>query len=122
MARISRANLNQPCRDSGIPRVSQPAGPLVLAKCFDRHIDSNTTVDNDYIIQIDTKSPRVPATRLLAVVDTTIGVSEPAPFQRGAAVRLGRSSHDAQVFDGCVCSFGSYWPRRRPRLLQGRVD
>jgi hypothetical protein len=31
MARISRANLNQPCRDSGIPRVSQPAGPLVLA-------------------------------------------------------------------------------------------
>src|SRR5580700_7949404 len=30
MARISRANLNQPCRDSGIPRVSQPAGPLVL--------------------------------------------------------------------------------------------
>jgi hypothetical protein len=31
MAQILRANLNQPCRDSGIPPMSQTAKPLVLA-------------------------------------------------------------------------------------------
>ena len=51
----------------------------------------------------------VPATGLLAVVDTIIGVSEPASLQRGAAVLLWRSSHDAQVFYGCVCS-RLVWP------------
>jgi hypothetical protein len=54
--------------------------------------------------RMDTKSPRVPATQLLAVVGTIIGASEPASLQRGAAVRLGRSSHDTQIFDSCVAA------------------
>src|ERR1700722_7065398 len=44
MARISRANLNQPRPDSRIPRRSQPAGPLVLVDVLDSHCSPGETL------------------------------------------------------------------------------